>query len=176
MTARAIRLSAATLLLLLATTAGPAASAPRAARTVDVTIVNFAYSPDPVTIDPGDTIRWTNLDSAPHSSVSVQPNFSTLTLAQGQTTTTLFPRSGTFAYVCGIHGTSMRGTIVVTGTPADTPAPSAGVIGHLVEAVYEQARPDRLATGEGGGTALLYASAALALLAVLRFAWTLRRR
>ncbi len=176
MTAWRVRLAAATLLLLFAATAGPAAAAPRAARTVDVTIVNFTYSPDPVTIDPGDTIRWTNLDSAPHSSVSIQPQFATLTLAQGQTTTTLFSRSGTFVYVCGIHGASMRGTIVVTGTPVDTPVPSTGVVGHLVEAVFEQARPDRLVAGEGGGTALLYASAALALLAVAHFAWTLRRR
>lgn len=176
MSAHGIRLCAATLLLLLAATAGPAAASPRAARTVDVTIVNFAYSPDPVTIDPGDTIRWTNLDGAPHSSVSIQPHFATVTLAQGQTTTTLFPRSGTFAYVCGIHGTSMRGTIVVTGTPADTPAPSTGLAGHLVEAVYERARPDRLVAGQESGPALLYASAALALLAVARLAWTLRRR
>jgi plastocyanin len=173
---RALRLFSATLLLSLAAMAGPAAAAPRAVRTIDVTIVNFLYSPDPVTIDPGDTIRWTNLDSAPHSSVSIQPGFATLTLAQGQSTTTLFARSGTFAYVCGIHGASMRGTIVVTGTPAETAVPSTGVVGHLVEAVYERARPDRLVAGQDGGTVLLYASAALALLAVVRFAWTLRGR
>lgn len=174
MSARAIRFSAA-VLLLLGASAGTAVAATRAASTVDVTIVNFAFTPDPITIDPGDTIRWTNLDSAPHSAVSVQPGFVTVTLAQGQTTTTTFDRPGTFAYVCGIHGVSMRGTVIVRGTPADTPQPSAGVAGHIVDAVYEEARPDRLGPDAADGTPFLYASAALALLAVARFVWVLRR-
>ncbi len=176
MPARAIRLAIAVALLAWCGGAATALAAPRAARTVDVTIVNFAFSPDPITIDPGDTIRWTNLDSAPHSAVSVQPAFVTVTLAQGQTTTTTFERAGTFAYVCGIHGSSMRGTVVVRGTPAETPRPSGGVAGHIVDAVYQTARPDRMPTSEDPGSLGLYASAALALLGTARLVLLLRRR
>ncbi len=174
MNARAVRFSAAAVLLALAATASPATAAPQAARTVDVAIVNFVYSPTPVTIDPGDTIRWTNFDSAPHSSVTVQPGFVTAILAQGQTTTTLFERPGSFEYICGVHGASMKGTVVVRGTPVDTPRASAGVVGHIVEAAFQEARPDRLETRGADNAVLLYASAALALIALVRFARILR--
>lgn len=176
MTGRAIRVAVAFALLAWCGGAATASAAPRSARTVDVTIVNFAFAPDPITIDPGDTIRWSNLDSAPHSAVSVQPEFITVTLAQGQTTTTAFLRAGTFAYVCGIHGTSMRGTVIVRGTPVETPRASAGIVGHIVDAVYQAARPDRMPTSEDPGPFVLYASAALALLATARLVLLLRRR
>ncbi|HZP97678.1 MAG TPA: cupredoxin domain-containing protein [Candidatus Limnocylindria bacterium] len=173
MSARAARFAAGLAFLAAVGSGGAASAAPVAGATVDVTIQNFVFSPSPITVDPGDTIRWTNLDSAPHSAVSVQPGFVTVTLAQGQTTTTTFDRPGTFDYVCGIHGTSMRGTVVVRGTPVAAPA-SPRPAGHIVDDVFQEARPDRPAPTGTDGALALYASAALALVAVARFAWVLR--
>lgn len=160
---------------LLVVLAGSASAAAPPAKTVDVTIQNFVFLPQTITVDAGDTIRWTNLDSAPHSAVSIESGFVTATLAQGQVTTTTFDRPGTYAYVCGVHGTSMRGTVVVRGTPVEAPRPSAGVIGHLVDDAFQQARPAVAPATDANGAPFLYASAALALLAIARFVWLLRR-
>ena len=154
--------------------AAASANAMPAGATVDVTIQNFAFSPSTITVEKGDTIRWTNLDSAPHGAVTVQPGFVTTILGQGQTTTTTFDRPGTYDYICNVHGASMKGTVVVRGAPApETPAPSRA-LGHIVVDTFAEARPDRLDMPSGPAAPYLYASIALALLAVARFVWVLR--
>jgi plastocyanin len=161
---------ACALLLLGASTA---ASAAPSTATMDVTIQNFTFTPASLTIDKGDTIRWTNLDSAPHSAVTGQAGFATTILAQGQSTTTIFDRPGTYDYVCGVHGASMKGTLFVRGVPVvETPPPTAR--GHVVVDAFAEARPDRFVDATAGGALFLYASAALALLALARFVWVLR--
>lgn len=151
-----------------------AVAAPRPARIVDVTIQNFAFSPVTTTIDPGDTIRWTNLDSASHSAVTIVTGFITMTLAQNQSTTTTFDRAGTFDYICGVHGPSMRGTVVVRGVVIATPSPTAGPGGHLVDDSFQQARPDVFESTANGTSPFVYATGALVLIALVRFAWVLR--
>ena len=168
-----VRLAAAASALLLFGLATTAAAAPRGGVTVNVTIQNFVFTPRDLTLDPGDTIRWMNLDSAAHSAVSIKPGFVTLVLAQDQTTTTTFDRPGTFEYICGIHGVSMRGTIVVRGTPPETPRPSTA-LGHVVEDIFQEARPDVFVAAAFGGSPLLFASGALALIVFARVVWVLR--
>src|SRR5919204_1410029 len=48
----------------------PQATSTPGSGTVDVSIQNFAFQPQNVTIAPGTTVRWTNMDSAPHTSTS----------------------------------------------------------------------------------------------------------
>src|SRR5439155_4935896 len=121
---RALRLALGAGFLFALGTSMSAHAAPPAT-TVEVTIQNFAFSPLTISIDKGDTIRWTNLDSAPHGAVTVQPGFVTQILGQGQSTTTTFDRPGTFDYICNVHGATMRGTVVVRGAPvAETAAPA----------------------------------------------------
>src|SRR5437870_590126 len=79
-------------------------AAPHAAAIVDVQIKNFVYTPRIVTIDPGDSVRWTNFDTASHGQVSVEPGFATTVIGQDQSTVMTFNVPGTFAYVCSIHG------------------------------------------------------------------------
>jgi plastocyanin len=170
---RALRLALGACALFLLCTTTTAQAAPTAT-TVDVTIQNFAFSPATITVEKGDTVRWTNLDSAPHGAVTVQPGFVTQILGQGQSTTTTFDRPGTFEYICNVHGASMRGTVVVRGTPvAETVAP-AGPLGHIVVDTFAEARPDRVDARAAGASPLLYASVVLALLVVARFVWVLR--
>ena len=171
---RALRFAlAATALLWLGMT-GTAAAAPSGAKTVDVTIQNFIYSPDPITVDPGDSIRWTNLDTALHSAVSVNPGFISAVIGQGQSSVVVFKDPGTFAYVCAVHGASMRGTVFVRGTPVET-AKQVGPVGHLVVDEYQQARPDVFAAA-AASSPLVYLTALLAVAAVARFVWVLRGR
>jgi len=92
------------------------------AATAAVTIQNFAYSPTPLSIRAGDTVTWTNRDSAQHSAF-FNDGFKTAALSQGQSASLVFGTAGTFNYICGIHGAAMKGTVTVLAAP--TPAPTA---------------------------------------------------
>ncbi len=119
-------------------------TAPRAA-TADVTISGFAFQPATVTVRVGDAVRWTNLDGAPHSAAGSA--FTTPVLRQGQSALVTFSTAGTFDYVCGVHGPSMSGTVVViaAATPAPTvpptPAPTAPPVRTAPPTVAPTAAP-----------------------------------
>lgn len=91
--------------------------APASAATVNVSIVNFSYNPNPVTITAGDTIVWTQNGSAPHTVTADDNSFNSGTLTTGQTFSRTFDTPGTFRYYCTIHGgpngTGMSSSIVV---------------------------------------------------------------
>ena len=94
---------------LLAATLTPSAFA--ATRTVDITRVGF--EPDRLTIDPGDTVTWTNKDSAQHQVVSIGGTFPSSTpLQANQTYSFRFMRSGTFLYRDGFNQ-NRRGRVIV---------------------------------------------------------------
>src|SRR2546422_8372532 len=92
------------------------------AATAAVTIQNFAYSPTPLTIRAGDTVTWTNRDSAQHSAF-FNDGFKTAVLSQGQSASLSFSSAGTFNYICGVHGAVMSGSVIVQA--AATPVPTA---------------------------------------------------
>ena len=77
----------------------------------DVTIANFAFSPASLEVKVGDTVTWTNEDSAVHD-VQGDGGISSGKLNQGDTYAKKFDAAGSFAYKCAIHP-SMTGTIVV---------------------------------------------------------------
>jgi plastocyanin len=95
-----------------------------------VTIQNFAFSPASLTINVGDTVTWTNMDSATHTATATDGSFDTGNIAQGESGSITFDTAGTFNYICSIHP-NMTGTIVVQeagGQPAPQPtAPSSGL-------------------------------------------------
>jgi plastocyanin len=76
-----------------------------------VTIAGFAFSPKTVTVNVGDTVTWTNNDTATHTATSAG-NFDTGSIGGGASKSVTFQTAGTFAYVCSIHS-SMTGTVVV---------------------------------------------------------------
>lgn len=94
------------------------------AATFAVNIQGFAYAPTPITIRVGDTVTWTNRDSAQHSARFV--GMGTAILSQGQSGSLTFGAAGTFNYDCAVHGAAMKGTVVVQAvtTPAPTPPPT----------------------------------------------------
>jgi plastocyanin len=82
------------------------------AKTVEVNIQGFAFNPAEVTVKQGDTVKWTNGDSVPHTVKA--SGFVSGTLGQGETYSHTFSEApGEYAYSCGIH-TSMHGKVTVT--------------------------------------------------------------
>ncbi|MDQ3690691.1 MAG: cupredoxin family copper-binding protein [Chloroflexota bacterium] len=88
-----------------------------------VSIENFLFSPQDLTIEVGDTVTWTNLDSFSHTATSTSgpASFDSGNLATGDTFSFTFDTAGTYEYFCEIHP-NMIGSITVT---AATAAPSA---------------------------------------------------
>ena len=78
-----------------------------------VRIANFKFSPAALTVKAGDSVTWTNSDSAGHSATADNKSFDTGVLAQGKSGTTTFSKAGTFTYYCSVHP-MMKGTITVT--------------------------------------------------------------
>jgi plastocyanin len=82
-----------------------------ATKTVDITRLGFV--PDRLTVDPGDTVTWTNKDSAQHQIVADQATFPTSpTLQANQAYSYRFVKSGTFSYRDGF-ARNERGRITV---------------------------------------------------------------
>lgn len=75
-----------------------------------VTIKDFSFSPEILTITAGTQVTWKNEDSATHSIKS--ETFNSTILNQGDTFVFTFSEKGEFNYSCGLHP-DMKGKIVV---------------------------------------------------------------
>ena len=84
----------------------PAASA--ADTTVE--IVDFVFVPSTTTIEVGDSVTWSNRDSAPHDATG--DGWSTPLLVQGESASVTFEAAGTFGYICSVHP-DMTGSVTV---------------------------------------------------------------
>jgi plastocyanin len=173
-----VRLVAVTAALLLFGMTTGASAAPRGAATVNVKIENFTFLPGEIEVDKGDIVRWTNFDTAIHSPVTIHRGFVTTTLGFQQSFQLVTDRSGTFNYVCAIHGASMQGRIVVRGIPEpfppETPNPDAI---HVEDVLFKPARPDfPLGLPTDTPPVLAYGAAGLIVIAVARFGWAIRPR
>jgi plastocyanin len=83
-----------------------------AVRSAKVEIANFAYNPDPVTIEEGGKVIWINRDSVPHTATAEDGSFDTGTLEEGKLKSEAFKQPGTYKYICSIHP-QMHGTVEV---------------------------------------------------------------
>lgn len=78
-----------------------------------IAISNFAFSPITLTINKGETVVWTNQDSAPHTVTSNSGSeLSSATLNNRQTYSHAFNEVGTYDYHCNFH-TAMKANIRV---------------------------------------------------------------
>ncbi len=79
-----------------------------------IDISGFSFAPSALTVQVGDTVTWTNLDSAGHTvTFNGSPSLSSGGLQEGDTHSVTFDNVGTYAYWCSPHA-SMQGTITVT--------------------------------------------------------------
>lgn len=105
-------------LLLLAPALGTHAAGPAAhvRTTVHVTILNFAFGPQTITVAPGSTVVWTNKDSVNHTVTSDTGAWTASgNLATGQSFSHTFAKAGTFPYHCAIHPSMTAKVIVGSG-------------------------------------------------------------
>ncbi|MGA0270663.1 MAG: plastocyanin/azurin family copper-binding protein [Ilumatobacteraceae bacterium] len=79
-----------------------------------IDISGFSFAPSALTIRVGDTVTWTNLDSAIHTvTFSGSASLSSSGLQEGGTHSATFDAVGTYTYICSPHP-NMQGTITVT--------------------------------------------------------------
>jgi plastocyanin len=91
--------------------AGPTAGPPSGGG-AQIVMKNLAFNTATVTIKVGESVTWTNQDSANHTVVADNGEFKSGDLANGATFTFKFETAGTYAYHCSIHP-SMKATVVV---------------------------------------------------------------
>lgn len=147
-TAVALALAVAMLALLHAPT-------PAAAASHTVQIENYAYSPSSITVNVGDTITWTNDDTAPHTvtTSSGPQSLSSPYLSKGQSWSFTFTEPGTYSYYCAVHP-YMRAQVIVRAPAAATtqavaahhatsaaPAPERTYIAYTSKAAAPPAGP-----------------------------------
>jgi plastocyanin len=77
-----------------------------------LTIDNFTFKPDAVTIPVGTRITWQNDDDIPHSIVETTGKFHSMALDTEDKFSFTFDKAGTFEYFCGLHP-HMKGKVVV---------------------------------------------------------------
>jgi plastocyanin len=122
-----------------------------------VDISDFQFQPGTLAVQVGDTVTWTNSDSADHtvtSQAGAPESFDSGTLGQGDTFSFTFDQAGTYPYVCSIHS-SMTAEIVVEEAAAATPAATQ---------LPDGAAPDPQDRGSGGFGWLTLAGALLLML------------
>ena len=90
---------------------------------LDVSIIGIkkdkSFDPNPIEINAGDSITWTNDDNEIHTVTSgsdegpsIGTEFDSGTLAPGQSFTHQFDKPGTYEYFCSFHD-SMTGKVIV---------------------------------------------------------------
>ncbi len=96
-----------------------------AAEVHEVTVRNFSFSPNDLTIQPGDTVRWTNIEGF-HDATADDFSWASST-GSGWVYQRVFNNTGVVLYHCTVHSgpgqpiqTSMNGRITVEA-PAETP-------------------------------------------------------
>jgi plastocyanin len=122
------------------------ASVRRADQVITVHIKDNFYDPGTATIAPGATVRWVNDGRNPHTvTSSTAGQFDSGVLKPGKSYTRTFPKTGTYAYYCTLHGTptsGQRGALGVGGGPdtyavqptgsSDAPAPAYRASGRTI--------------------------------------------
>lgn len=91
-----------------------------AQKTHAVEISRFAFHPATLTIAPGDRVRWTNSDLAPHTATDSAAAWDTGGLGRDESRVLTFDQRGSYAYVCAFHP-QMTAKIHVADRPATAP-------------------------------------------------------
>ncbi len=81
-------------------------------KVVAVAIRGFKFVPNEVNIKVGETVVWTNEDTASHTVESSDGTLRSDQLAKGDKYTHAFAKAGKYDYICGIHR-SMKGSVTV---------------------------------------------------------------
>jgi len=100
------------MLLLFAGSPSVTANNQLSAASAEVTIDNFVFGPQTITVPVGATVTWTNKDDIPHTSVSTDGVFKSKVLDTDEKFSYTFTKAGEYSYYCTIHP-KMTGKVVV---------------------------------------------------------------
>jgi len=108
---------------------------------IPVSMIEYAFQPDTVRINPGDSVVWTNNGAFLHTSTSgVSPVWDSLwdsgDLAHGASFVHGFTADGTFPYFCRHHYFSGMKGVVVVGTGVGASESPDGIGGGLKLATF----------------------------------------
>jgi len=79
----------------------------------EVTIDNFSFTPQTLTIPAGSTVKWTNKDDVPHTVVETNSHkFKSKALDTDETFSYTFTDPGTYEYFCSVHPKMVAKVIV----------------------------------------------------------------
>jgi plastocyanin len=107
------RLIAFSIALLIFTIPIGLQSAAAEPKTHTITIKDFKFMPDTLTVNVGDTIVWKNDDIAPHTATAKGKNaFDSGNIEPGASWSYVVKKKGSYSYVCTYH-LSMKGKLVV---------------------------------------------------------------
>jgi plastocyanin len=82
------------------------------ARTADVHIDNFSFTPAELIVAPGTTVTWTNRDDIPHTVVEKSVAWRSKALDTDDSFSHTFGAIGEFEYFCSLHP-HMKAKIIV---------------------------------------------------------------
>ncbi len=99
-------------LLLLAGSPSVTAADQLPAANAEVTIDNFSFGPQTVTVPVGATVIWINHDDIPHTVVSTDGLFKSKVRDTDETFSYTFTKAGAYPYFCSVHP-KMTGKVVV---------------------------------------------------------------
>jgi plastocyanin len=74
-----------------------------APRVHEVQIKGFKFVPDTLNVSVGDTIRWTNLDLAPHTATAIDGSWTTAKIVEGNTGELVVTAKTSGPYHCKYH-------------------------------------------------------------------------
>ena len=115
-----------------------------------VELSKSCFSPTVVRVQAGDQVTWTNSDPTAHTVTGVANSWGTdEQIAEGQSVSYKFDKSGVFPYFCYLHP-SMAGAVVVGDGRAVSSGTSAG---DGVRAVSALALRDRASSSAGSASA-----------------------
>jgi plastocyanin len=92
---------------------GAPCSESAAAGEIAVAIEGFAFNPADITASVGQTITFTNGDSAPHTATLDDGSCSTPNIGNGGSDGLTFTTAGTYPFHCKVHP-NMKGTITIS--------------------------------------------------------------
>ncbi len=90
----------------------PAPQQVAATNEAEISIQNFHFMPEILTVKAGTAVTWVNRDEEPHNVVSLDRVFRSKAIDGGEKFTATFDKPGTYKYICAVHP-HMRGQIIV---------------------------------------------------------------
>jgi len=100
------------MLVLLAGSASVKAADQSSTANAEVSIDNFSFGPQAITVPVGATVTWTNRDDIPHTVVSTDGVFKSKVRDTDEKFSYTFTKVGTYPYFCSVHP-KMTGKVVV---------------------------------------------------------------